>query len=68
MPNTKIANDTIIEIITAPAGRKPPQIRNAPHVGHNPGMALGWFWLCVCGSEVFSATPITSCPSCHRRS
>ena len=62
-------DDTIIEIIaTPPSGRKPAQVRSTPRVGHNPGMALRWFWLCPCGSEVFSARPITSCPSCHRRS
>jgi len=44
-----------------------PVRRSAPRYGCEPGnYALAYFLYCPCGSETFSARPITSCPSCHR--
>lgn len=61
------SKDIVLEP-SPPSGRKPPApVRSAPRIGHEANIGLGYFWCCVCGSEIYSETPITSCPACHRK-
>lgn len=63
------AGDVILEIVpTSQSGRKPPPaVRGAPRAGHDPGnYGLAYFLYCACGCEAYSATPMRTCPQCHR--
>lgn len=62
------SGDVVIELIASPAVRKlSASVRTVPQAGFDSDIgALPYFLYCVCGSEIFSAKPITSCPCCHR--
>jgi hypothetical protein len=69
VPMPTMKSSPIIEFIATPAARKSPAtVRSGPHSGHDPDNYLLSYWLAcpACGSEVYSQTPILSCPSCHR--